>query len=222
MSLAVVVPVNNEEEFEGNVLASPGLREGGCEIVPVRSATSAADGFAKGLQRTKADWIIYCHQDVYFPEDAARAIWRAAQVIEPVNCSRTLFGFAGMAMANNRPVRAGGCIWSGEPLVLDCGSARSAISLDEFAVVLHRSCLYRIDPKLGWHLWATDLCLQALREAWPASIEPILLHHNSTCGSLPAEFFESMRILKAKWPGTTIHTLNGGDQWKEEHASHGA
>ena len=78
-----------------------------------------------------------------------------------------------------------------------------AVSMDEFAVALHRDSAVAIDPALGWHLWATDLCLQAEQKAKRpiAQILDVPLFHNSTnAHQLPPEFHSSARVLMDKYP----------------------
>ena len=69
------------------------------------------------------------------------------------------------------------------------------------------------DPALGWHLWATDLCLQAETIAGVpvAKIIEIPLFHNSvTAHQLPQEFHHSAERLLAKYPQrSSIPTLCG-------------
>ena len=62
------------------------------------------------------------------------------------------------------------------------GGSAAALSIDEFAVALHRDATVAIDATLGWHLWATDLCLQAEQQHGRAvaQILQVPLFHNST------------------------------------------
>ena len=95
----------------------------------------------------------------------------------------------------------------------DWPAADRAVSLDELAIVLHRETHLAIDPAMGWHLWATDLCLAAMHRASPVfpRIARIPLYHNSLSGYEPPEaFHESRSKLAAKYPHMPgIHTLCG-------------
>jgi hypothetical protein len=76
------------------------------------------------------------------------------------------------------------------------------VSIDEFAVALHSSSPITPDPALGWHLWGTDLCLQALALGGEpcAQILRVPLFHNSTTGyTLPGEFHPSAGLLRQKY-----------------------
>jgi hypothetical protein len=81
-------------------------------------------------------------------------------------------------------------------------------------VAIHRDCAVSIDEQLGWHLWATDLCLQALglgQRKWVPRILQVPLFHNSLNDySLPAAFHQSAERLLAKYPQwARISTLCG-------------
>jgi hypothetical protein len=88
-----------------------------------------------------------------------------------------------------------------------------AVSMDEFAVALHRDAAVKPDRSLGWHLWATDLCIQAERLAGQpiAQILDLPLFHNSTNDyQLPDAFHESGQRLLDKYPDlNSIPTLCG-------------
>jgi hypothetical protein len=72
--------------------------------------------------------------------------------------------------------------------------------------------VHRIDPALGWHLWATDLCLAAIcdHHVFPRIVRLPLFHNSRTGWQLPAAFHASAELLARKWAGFgPIHTLCG-------------
>ena len=207
--LAVVVAVNDERLFNHNILASPGLKEIGAQIIAVRGATSAADAYEKGAAQTTASWILYCHQDVYFPEGSGYEIENLLKNKVDVDSAKVVLGFAGLSGKLNSENTSGAGLVMDRGRRLDWPATKKAVSIDELAVIMHRDCKYKIDAKLGWHLWATDLSLQAAFGKSYAEIIRVLVHHNSPhdC-SLPAEFYCSRKALKDKYPRlSVIHTL---------------
>ena len=120
-------------------------------------------------------------------------------------------GFAGLAAAGEG-VRHAGMVVDRTSL-FHHAATDAAVSIDEFAVALHRDAACAIDPALGWHLWATDLCLQArARTGRPAArIVDVPLFHNSTTGyTLPEAFHASGQVLLDKHPQlTSVPTLCG-------------
>jgi hypothetical protein len=182
------------------------LQEIDAQIVAVRGATSAADAFEQGRHRAVGDWILFCHQDVYLPTGSGFALSAALSDLDGPTARCALLGFAGLGAINpvdpyDAPHQAGLIIDRAHRL--DWPGTEAAVSLDELGVVMHRETPLRIDPALGWHLWATDLCLQAIaaERAMPRRVVRIPVFHNSLSDyGLPPAFHDSVRTLLAKYP----------------------
>ena len=214
--VSVIVPVTNETQLHLNILKSPGLAELNAQVLLCRGANSATAAFNWGARQASSQWLIFCHQDVYFPKGSGHEIAKVLSEIPQSEAARTILGFAGLAVKQNASQL--GLIKSGLVVdrvsLFDYPESRSAVSIDEFAVVLNRGCNYKIDPQLGWHLWATDLCLQAIFDPQVRTHARLLrvpLFHNSLCdGSLPPAFHASAKLLAAKYPQLAfIPTLCG-------------
>jgi hypothetical protein len=94
----------------------------------------------------------------------------------------------------------------------DHAASEHGVSIDELALVLPRESVLRIDASLGWHLWATDLCLQAIctHKFFPRIVRAPLFHNSHNDYRLPAAFHESAVRLLNKHPSFgPIHTLCG-------------
>lgn len=198
---SVVVPVTNRMQLDLNVLCSPGLRETGCEVIRVENAQSAGAAFRDGAARARQPWVLYCHQDVYLPRGSGAMLNRLIEELEAGGSPDPVVGFAGIGIESGGTLRyAGLCIDRLDRF--DHPASDSAVSLDEFAVLLRRDTRHRIDPALGWHLWATDLCLQAyFADRRSARIVRIPVYHNSFNDHIHGEAFHaSVRTLKAKYP----------------------
>lgn len=199
---SVIVPVNRPWQCDLNILRSPGLKEAGIPVVCVESAQSAADAFQKGLPQTQTPWVILAHQDMYFPSGTGVAIAAELAAIEDAGLAGTPVGFAGVAVEPNQDLRYAG--WVVDRLNFFQHPASGAVvSLDELAVALHRNSKIQIDPRLGWHLWATDLCLQAEQHAQRpiAQVLEVPIFHNSFNDfTLPESFHQSAKILRDKYP----------------------
>ena len=214
--ISVVCAVNQEWQYSQNLAMSPGLKEIGSNIVKVYGAQSASQAFQKGLEQTDSDYILFVHQDVYLPRNSGYLLSSYLDSIPDSAKSSVLLGFVGLAACSlDSPEISGGNI---KGLVVDRmqsisgGPSSSACSIDELGVVLHRDSIYSIDHSLGWHLWATDLCLQALHSN--ANQTPRILSvpimHNSLLLDLPPEWSQSAAKLAEKWSSIPyIHTLCG-------------
>jgi len=201
---SVIVPVNRPWQYELNIARSPGLREIGADVVGIQGAGSAAAAYAAGAPQARHPWRILAHQDVYFPTGSGYAIARQLGALSQLGMTDAPVGFAGMqaGAVGMDPARPAGRVIDRTQLFSHPGS-NQAVSIDELAVALHQDSAIRIDPALGWHLWATDLCLQArVRAGRPvARILDVPLFHNSVSGYVvPPEFQTSARALVAKYP----------------------
>lgn len=201
-SFSVIVPVNRPWQHELNIARSPGLREVNAEIICVQGADSAAAAYVSGAQRASHGWHLLVHQDVYFPTGSGFTLARQLGALEQAGRTTAPAGFAGVEVTAPNAVRHAGLVIDRTALFAHLGSSGAA-SIDEFAVALHRDSRAAIDPALGWHLWATDLCLQARQQAGRDAV-PILevpLFHNSTTGyALPDAFHASAQRLLDKHP----------------------
>jgi hypothetical protein len=172
------------------------------EIICVQGADSAAAAYASGAQRATHAWHLLVHQDVYFPTGSGFALAKALGALEQAGSTAAPAGFAGVEATAANAVRHAGLVIDRTALFAHAGSSGAA-SIDEFAVGLHRNTPVRIDAALGWHLWATDLCLQARQRTGrdAAQILEVPLFHNSTTAhQLPAEFHASAQRLLDKYP----------------------
>jgi 2-polyprenyl-3-methyl-5-hydroxy-6-metoxy-1,4-benzoquinol methylase len=202
--LSVIVPVNRAWQYELNIARSPGLREIGAEVIPVQSAANAAEAYRVGAERATHAWRVLVHQDVYWPVGSGFAMCQQLGALEQAGLHTMPVGCAGLEETPGRPghVRQAGLLIDRQARFSHGGSS-AAVSIDEFAVALHRDSTVAIDPSLGWHLWATDLCLQAQQQhrRAVAQILQVPLFHNSTNDfRLPPAFEASARRLLDKHP----------------------
>jgi 2-polyprenyl-3-methyl-5-hydroxy-6-metoxy-1,4-benzoquinol methylase len=203
--ISVIVPVNDEDQFRANILESPGLKEIYSEIIPVRNSSSAADAFDRGKRDCSNDWIIFAHQDVFFPKNSGRLLMH---LLAKRDIPSGPIGFIGLEYDASLAEKSSPDKCSG--FVVDRAGinglkyglpTKKAVSIDECAVILNRNSQVRLDPDLGWHLWATDLCIQDwdLNGKPSTEIIQVPIFHNSTLKSIPDEWQTSAKKLAAKW-----------------------
>jgi hypothetical protein len=208
----VVVPTTDEHQLRVHVEASPGLREVGATIVSCRGAAHPADALALARAQTQSPWVLLCHQDVYFPEGFGHRLNALLAGIAEPDRARTLIGFIGMGVDRQTQASEPAGFVIDRLHRADHGESACAVSLDELAIVIARDSLLTIDPALGWHLWATDLCLSAIcdHRVFPRIVRMPLFHNSRTGWHNPAGFEASARTLQHKWAGFgPIHTLCG-------------
>jgi len=222
---SVIVPVNRPMQHELNVARSPGLREVGADVVCVSDADSAADAWRTGLHQARHPWRLMVHQDVYFPQGTGYAIAQQLGALERQGLTVAPVGFAGLEWSSPKAsasVRYAGMVIDRTSL-FNHGRSLGAVSMDEFAVAMHADCAAAPDRALGWHLWATDLCLQVLVASGQpiAQILEVPLFHNSLSDyDLPESFHRSAETLLGKYPQMrNIPTLCGDLRRRETVAA---
>lgn len=209
---SVLVPTTQERQLRLNVEQSPGLAEVGARIVSYRGASSPAQAFEQGLAHADADWILLCHQDVYFPAGFGEQLNALLHGIPADERSRTLIGFVGLAAKRDGSGTEPAGFVIDRLHRADHPAADTALSIDELAIVMSRDSIHRIDPALGWHLWATDLCLASIctHQVFPRLVRLPLFHNSRTGWNLPTGFADAAHRLAAKWPAFgPIPTLCG-------------
>lgn len=199
-NFTVVVPTTRERQLRLNVEQSPGLREVDARIVSCRHAGSAAEALQQALPSCDADWVLLCHQDVYFPSGFGQRLAALLASVPPNERSRTLIGFVGMGVNPSSHTYEPAGFVIDRLHAADHPASDKAISIDELAIVVARDSIHHIDPRLGWHLWATDLCLTAIcqHQMFPHIVRLPLFHNSVTDYVLPNGFYESAAVLAAK------------------------
>lgn len=195
--LTFVSCVNKAEVAKSCLLASPCLaRERGHQLILLNGMPSAGAGVRWGAKLARNPWMVFLHQDVYLPEG-----WDV-QFIAGLKAAISMF--PPLAIAGVYGVRAdGGHVghvydrgrWLGGHME----SAERVRSLDELLLAVRLDSGICPDPALGWHLYGTDVCLQAEL----AGLDAVVLHapceHRSSLirevGLLNAE-------QKAQWQPT--------------------
>lgn len=208
---SVITPITRTAQSNANINVSPGLLEVGASITCVDGAKSAAEALEIGLRQVKTDWILFCHQDVYFPTTFGERLNNILKQVQESEKHLKLFGFAGMGggLFGEKATPAGFVV--DRLKCFDHPSSSCAISIDEFAIVLSRDTIHKIDPRFGWHLWATDLCVAALRNGISGAIIRLPTFHNSYNDySIPNAWHCSRVEFEKKYPNAgRIETLCG-------------
>ena len=205
--ITFVACVNDDEQLAANLGRSPCLRDPGPhELLVFRDCASAAEGLNAGIDQARNELVVLVHQDVYVPAGwPARlgAQWRLAQAQGgPV-------GIAGVFGVLDRrvPFDAIGRVVHRDRLLSHRSLPADVDGLDELLMVVPRDTPLRVDATLGWHLYGTDLALQAQQRDLRVVVLDAPCHHNSLTGRVPWKYRESERVLARKWEKLLpIHT----------------
>jgi hypothetical protein len=218
-----VACVNDDAQLDANLRRSPCLRGASPhELLVFRGCASAAEGLNAGIEQARHEFVVLVHQDVYLPEDwPARMVaqWRQAeQQGGPV-------GIAGVFGVLDRrvPFDAIGRVVHRDRLLSHRSLPSDVDGLDELLLVVPRDTPLRVDGDLGWHLYGTDLALQAQDKGLRVVVVDAPCHHNSLTGRVPWKYRESERVLARKWEDRLpIHTnLSSVGAWLVDETGDG-
>jgi len=214
-AITFVACVNDDDQLAANLARSPCLRGAGPhELLVFRGCASAAEGLNAGIEQARNELVVLVHQDVYLPEGwpaRVAAQWRAAQDQGgPVGIGG-VFG----VLDRRVPFDAVGRVVHRDRLLSHRQLPIDVDGLDELLMVVPRDTPLRVDAALGWHLYGTDLALQARQRGLRVVVLDALCHHNSLTGRVPSQYRQSERVLARKWKELLpIHTnLSSIDSW---------
>jgi glycosyltransferase involved in cell wall biosynthesis len=190
--------VNDEEVFKNNFLSSPIFGNHLHQIVSQRGFRSAALAYNDAIKLAKNDLLVFCHQDVYFPEN-----WdlKLEEIISHLDRA-TKWGMLGCFGISIKGEPVGHAYSYG--LGSELGMERPPVqvqSLDEFVLVMRKSSGLKFDPSLNdFHLFGTDICLEAEKKGFNNySISNYCIHNSISVKWLPPAFWKCAEYLRKKW-----------------------
>lgn len=197
--VCIVVASNDEASLQRNLMASDMIR-GGVPVHVERGAPSAAIAYNRGLDATDAPYVIFAHQDVYFPPGWPAHFARALAALGAADPDWALVAPFGMAQDGTHR----GDVWStsqsgrvGTPAPMPV----PAQSFDELVIVLRRDSGLRFDEALPlYHLYGTDIvqiARAAGRGAWVADLP--VVHNDSFHARLGPDFTAGYHYVRRKW-----------------------
>jgi SAM-dependent methyltransferase len=220
MPVTIVACVNDEDQLNSNLLSSPDLGDDSPhELLLYRGCESAAEGLNEGISQARNELVVLVHQDVYLPHGWIHRLheqWRLAEASGPVGVAG-VFGSRQVPtfVESRQDSDARGLVGR----VVDRDHLHSTTDhddfpcpvdyLDELVLVVPRSTPLSLDASLGWHLYGTDLCLQAQRQGLGTFVLDALCMHNTlTSSAPPSDYQRSAGVIATKWSEhLPIHTV---------------
>ncbi|MDW5265957.1 MAG: glycosyltransferase [Edaphobacter sp.] len=197
----LVVAANNESVLENTLLRSPdiGLT---CQVLIKQGFTSSGSAYNCGLSEAKSELVVFAHQDVYFPQRWKENLNRSLQWLAVQDPEWGVLGVFGVT-PGDKPEYTGHCYSTGLQRVVGEPFANPicAQALDELVLIIRRSSGLHFDDKLpGFHLYGTDICLQAFTKGMGCYIVPSFCIHNSNgLRYLPWAYWRSYFYMRRKW-----------------------
>jgi hypothetical protein len=199
--VTIAVAVNNRAILEQNLLRSLELAGAHPHQILLREGyPSASIAHNSALDAAANDIVVFLHQDVYFPylwfSNLAKSIRSLDErelrwgVLGCFGCRRSSQGGIGSVYTTGRGAHGNRIE---QPELVD--------TLDEIVLVIRRSSGLRFDPSLPhFHLYGTDICLEAQSKGLNTYVVPgFCVHNTNQLLRLPPQFHDCYRYVKRKW-----------------------
>jgi glycosyltransferase involved in cell wall biosynthesis len=214
--IGVVSCVNDFDKYNccvGNSFQQE-QRDGTVELIPIDNTSntlSAPEALNQGLKKATGEIVVFCHQDVKFPQGWIEKLLEQIVIVERTHKNWGVLGTFGIAK-NGSP--AGHIIdYCGH---FHCLPLPSEVqSLDEHCLIIRKDSGLRFDEQLGgFHLYGADICLQAMSNGLTNYAIDACVKHMSPGGKVDDAFNKVEDKLYLKWkqrnsPLTVIETTCG-------------
>ena len=196
---SLVVAANSKDILENNLLKS-GEVDSARDIFVHWDARNAGTAFNAELERCCGDVVVFAHQDIFLPNGWSRRMMEGIKKLFELDNDWGVAGCYGITVTG----KCAGSIYSsglrrfvGE----DLKSTVEVRSLDEVLLILNRNSKLKFDEMLpGFHLYGTDICLEAEEIGRKNYVIPCFLVHNSQgINWLPLSFWKAYYFLRQKW-----------------------
>jgi hypothetical protein len=158
--------------------------------------TSCPRALNTGRDRSAADLLVFCHEDVVFPPDWLERLLAGIAALRGARPPWAVLGPMGRSGK-----RFAGCCWGPDGAEARHDPLPALVeTLDEMCLVIRRQLPLRFDEDLGgYHLYGVDLCIQAAEAGWGAYAIDAPCRHDSTTRHRPPEYHVVKRRLQRKW-----------------------
>jgi hypothetical protein len=186
--------------FRQNLLVSPMLWNGGVPVAVRAGQSSAGMAYNSMLDESRADVVIFAHQDVYFPAGWEQRLEAALTLLDATDPKWAVLGVIGVTAAGEI---VGRC-WSNG---LNCAVGHAVKkptaveSLDEVVILVRKDSGVRFDEQMpGFHLYGTDICQSALAVGRGVHVfDGPIVHNSVPVWWLGPGYAAAYRYMRRKW-----------------------
>jgi glycosyltransferase involved in cell wall biosynthesis len=184
------------------------------EQVPINNKDnqfSASQALNIGLEKASGDFIIFCHQDVVFPQHWLSKLFRRIEELEQYVTSWGVIGFAGRCADGSQS----GHIEDPRGEFFHPPLPRQVQTLDELCLVIRKDSGLRFDEYFNnFHLYGADLCLTAICRDMACFTIDCCMEHRSKGNKSPEWHIQKEKLIEKWWPqrrlvGRKIYTTSG-------------
>jgi len=198
VSWTVVVAVNEDHVLNANLLRSPDI-DSRCQVIGKRGYASAGQAYNEGLDEASNDLVVLVHSDVYLPQGWLANLRAAIARLDRTDPDWGVLGVCGRDLNGGivgHVYSSGSCRVFGAPFA----DAVPTLSIDEMVIVTRKSAGLRFEPGVGFHLYGTDICLEARAKGRRSYVVSAFCIHNSNgIRALPDAFWHAYFFMRRKW-----------------------
>jgi hypothetical protein len=195
---------SDAEILKRDLCRSPAIANNDIGLTVLWNQPSASIGFAQAMEKASADFLVFTHCDVYFPQCwFERLTWEVNRLAR-IDPNWAVAGFSAMTSSGDMVGRIFDT--SLEPITRGLhGKALNApipiISTDEMAFVVRREAGVFFDRFLPeFHLYATDFILSAERAGKRSyGLDMPLIHNAKAQLRAGRDYVRSYRYMIRKW-----------------------
>lgn len=207
IDISFVTCVNNVQQYSNYIVGSLFLSntKKNYEFIPIlnnENKYSAAQALNLGINMSRGNIIVMCHQDVVFYEDWVDLLYDRIKAIN--NNEWGVLGTAGITKKD----KTMGVVYNLKGRMQWRQNVRLAVAevqtVDEHCMIIRKGSKLKFDEATfdGFHCYGPDICLNALSKGMKNYGILCPLIHDSGSGSLKSGKMEFMRLLQAlsnKW-----------------------
>jgi len=199
-SIHVYCAANQQTTLARDLQRSPEIADGRVQLSIIWGASAAAAAYHDAISRTKADILVFAHQDVYFPDGWFAQLQTTCATLNSVDPSWAVAGICGMT-ADGRYIAH---LWD-SGLGSICGGPftppQDVVSLDEVVLIVRRASGISFDAALpSFHLYGTDIVLEARKAGMRSYVVDLPIIHNSRPSVyLDHTYVGAYRFMIRKW-----------------------
>lgn len=197
--ISIITCVNDFDKYEKHVHSPFADSSQNVELIAIDNTAnglSIPQALNQGLKKASGRIVVFCHQDVIFPQEWIEKLFEQISIIEKTNQNWGVLGTFGVA---KNGMLAGHIIdYCGHfhclPLPVEVQS------LDEHCLIIRKDIALSFDEELGgFHLYGADICLEAMAKGMTNYAIDACVEHMSPGGKVDDNFEEVMNKLYLKW-----------------------
>ena len=196
---SVASAVNNEEILKRCLLSSPEVCQASAVMLQ-KGYASAAVAYNAALETADTDIVVFAHQDMFLPQGWLAQLQEALTWLSKMDPHWGVLGVWGVKRSGEFAghIYCAGLKMVGGAPFLGCVEVRS---LDEVILIVRRSSGLRFDEALqDFHMYGTDICLEAAQRGLNCYVMSAFCIHNTTPRAwLPWSFWKACLVLRRKW-----------------------